>query len=69
MLIKQEGGCQCAGGGAQPKAPVDDEVNPSTIFCWDEFVDCGIDRCIFATDAQTGDHPKEGKTPKVPKRA
>ena len=63
MRIEQEGGCQCAGGGAKPKASVDDEVNPSAIFCRYEFVDGGIDRCIFATDAKTSDQPKEGKTP------
>ena len=70
ILIEQEGGCQGASGGAEPKAAVDDEVNSSPIFRWDEFIDGGIDGRIFTTDPQAGYHPKEGKTPKVPgKRA
>ena len=58
---------QRAGGGTQPEATVDDEMDTTAVFCRNELVYRGIDRGVFSTDSEPGDHPENREAPEIPR--
>jgi hypothetical protein len=51
---------------AHPEAAVDHDVDAAAVARRHELVDGGIDRGIFAADAEPGDRAEEGKAPEAP---
>ena len=57
-----------AEGRADPEAAIDGEIGPAAPPRRDQLVDGGIDRRIFAADAEAGGEAKERKGGEVPRR-
>ena len=54
--------------GADPKAAVDRKVDEAAYARRDQLVDCGVDRCVLAADAESGEKPAKHERLEVERR-
>src|SRR5215510_5868834 len=64
--IEQHQRSGCTKCGTDPVRAIDDQINPSAHTCRNQFVNCRVDRSVFAADACAGQRAKECVAPEVP---
>ncbi len=57
VLVQEQQGQRCAGGGAQPVRAVDDQIDPAAQLLGHQLVDGRVDRRVLTADAGPGQEP------------
>ena len=64
--IEEHQGAGAADCGPHPEAAADHQIRPAAIARRDQFLDCRVDRAVFAADAGAGEKAHQQEGPQVP---